>query len=109
MILLVDDDPDFLALAHSALAQHELVYFARTVAQAIILLGYVGGEIDLALVDLDLRRESGFELIREIRLHNADLPVIAMSGVVCETVLESANYLEQPLRCVSHSALSGSR
>jgi FixJ family two-component response regulator len=45
------------------------------------------------MVDLDLPGQDGFYLIREMKRHFPNLPVIAISGVVPEGVLGSAMLL----------------
>lgn len=90
MILIVDDDPNFLEHAHSTLGRQERVYVASNADHAMMLLGYIGADVGIALVDLDLPGTSGFDLIEKIRHFDSKLPVIAVSGVVSESVLESA-------------------
>lgn len=93
MILIVDDDPSFLAAAQRTLARHRDTIVARTAAQARDLIRSVGGSVSLVLVDLDLPDEDGFSLIRDLRGRFPDLPVIAISGVSHFHILESAKLL----------------
>lgn len=86
MILIVDDDAEFLESARMALPFDRLC--ATTAGQAMGLLRAI--DFSLALVDLDLPDESGFDLINEIHTANPALPVIAISGVYAANVLESA-------------------
>jgi CheY-like chemotaxis protein len=90
MILLVDDDPDFLQKAEAIMARHRQVYFARDAKSALDLMASVGEGFTVALIDLDLPGVDGFELIGKMRRHFPDLPIIAVSGVVQQHVLESA-------------------
>ncbi len=90
MILLVDDDPNFLEYAHAAFGRQERVYFASNADHAMMLLGYIGADVGIALIDLDLPGMSGFDLISRIRNFDSKLPVVAVSGVVNEAALESA-------------------
>ena len=90
MILIVDDDPNFLEHARSALGSQDRVYFASNAQHAMMLLSYIGADLGIALVDLDLPGMSGFDLIGQIRRFDPKLPVIAVSGVVNRAALESA-------------------
>jgi CheY-like chemotaxis protein len=53
-------------------------------------MSLVGAAISAMLIDLDLPGQDGFSLIQEMRVNFPDLPVIAMSGVFQQHVLESA-------------------
>src|SRR4051812_46773416 len=90
MVLLVDDDPRFLKQAQQTLNVGKGVLFAGSGEQAKDLISSVGEAFPVVMVDLDLRGEDGFTLIRELKEHFPDLPVIAVSGVVQPHVLESA-------------------
>ena len=92
MILIVDDDPRFLAAAEQAFNERG-VLFALDAEQARSLMGSVGTNFSAALIDLSLPRVDGFSLIREMRRNYPDLPVIAISGVLQHHVLESAKAL----------------
>ncbi len=90
MILLVDDDPKFLAQAEAMLAHREGLYFARDAKHALELMATVGASFSVALVDLDLPGVNGLELMDKLRRHFPDLPVIAISGVFGGHALEVA-------------------
>ena len=64
------------------------VFLAADAKQAFKLAENLG--FSVALVDLDLRGQNGFELIRNMRERFPDLPVIAISGVLQVDALESA-------------------
>jgi CheY-like chemotaxis protein len=112
MLLIVDDDPRFLQDAQRALHVEGGVMFARNADQALSLLGELGTEFSAALVDLSLPGTDGFSLIIEMRRRFPNLPVIAMSGVFQEHVLESAkavgaaDALRKPITSEWNSALS---
>ena len=89
MLLLVDDDPQFLEAAEKLLDTRG-VFLARNAEQAKDLMRTVGAEFSLLMIDLDLPGQDGFSLIQEMRQHFPDLPIIAISGVFQEGVLESA-------------------
>jgi DNA-binding NarL/FixJ family response regulator len=94
VILFVDDDVAFTAAAKAMLGSGESIQFASDYQHATDMLAQIGASrITVALVDLDLPQVSGFDLIHRIHLLDSKLPVIAMSGVVSEPVLESARLL----------------
>ena len=88
MILIVDDDPEFLRSAVVALQSDKGVYFASNAADALALLKAM--EFSIALIDLDLPDRTGFELIEEVRRKHPMVPVIAISAVFSGSALESA-------------------
>jgi CheY-like chemotaxis protein len=92
MILVVDDDPVFLEQAKLQLAgsSERGVFFAGDAPQALSLIRELGSDLSLALIDLDLPGTNGFELMLEVRDSFPDFPVIAISGVVHQKVLECA-------------------
>ena len=90
MILIVDDDPRFLEDAGELLDAGRGVFCARDAEQAKSLIASVGGAFSVALVDLSLPGQDGFSLIIEMRQQYPDPPVVAISGVYQEHVLESA-------------------
>ena len=87
MVLLVDDDPEFLQSVKHALSDTD-VMMAGTVREALDLIDVI--RFEAALVDLNLSDESGFELIDQIHTQTPALPIIAISGVVGDAALESA-------------------
>src|SRR5947209_3946761 len=94
VILIVDDDLAFTAAAKAMFSSGDQLQFAADFQHATDMLVRIGSsKIALALVDLDLPQVSGFDLIHRIHLLDSGLPVIAMSGVVSEPVLESAKLL----------------
>jgi CheY-like chemotaxis protein len=92
MILVVDDDLAFFQKAQAVLADSadSGMLFAQDAAQAMKLLGSLGDEFSVALIDLDLPGMNGFDLIDQMRKKYPRLPVIAISGVFQASVLESA-------------------
>jgi CheY-like chemotaxis protein len=90
MLLLIDDDPQFLEEAEELLNTGRGVFLAGNATQAKELVGMVGSTFSLMMVDLDLPGQDGFSLIREMRQSFPELPIIAISGVLQKNVLESA-------------------
>jgi len=93
MVLVVDDDPNFLEQAMQSLNSGKGLFIARDAKQAKELMGCVGAAFSLVLIDLDLPGQDGFSLIHEMRAAFPDLPVIAISGVCQHDVLESAKLM----------------
>ena len=90
MLLIVDDDPVFLAAAEEKLDSVGEVLFAKNGQHARSLLETVGQHCGVLMIDLDMPGEDGFSLIRQMRRDYPALPIIAISGVVQSNVLESA-------------------
>lgn len=88
-VLLVEDDPNdaFVALRAIRRVGIESVQVAKDGVEALEALGLLPGEGDveirprLILLDLQLPRLGGFEVLRELRRHAAtrDIPVVVVS------------------------------
>lgn len=89
-ILLVDDDPSFLAALDRLLVQdgHQ-TRLASSGASALELAGPGAGRVDLVIADLKLCRESGLPLLGELRRRDPRLPLILLSAAP-----DAASYLE---------------
>src|SRR4030095_939330 len=92
MVLIVDDDLQFLQQAQVALADVHShgILFAETGKRAIDLLDKLGNEIAIALIDLNLPDINGFELVTIISRRYPKLRVIAISAYGSYDTLESA-------------------
>ena len=89
MVLLVDDDPDFIESAKTSLCDQPFVLEATTPDQALALVKAIG--FSVALVDLYLGpTDDGFALIQRIHKQHPKLPIVAISGVCSRAALESA-------------------
>lgn len=93
-VLVVDDDPEFLQTAERSMAVigHKAL-LAVTGSQAKMLLAMLADQIELALVDLVMRTESGLDVIRDLKRSRPHLKVIAVTLHATETDLEIARYL----------------
>ena len=89
MIVLVEDNPADVLLLRAALASHEVdscVYVARDGDEAISVLDDVDKtEIpcpDLIVLDLNLPRRSGFEVLQRVRSSGkcSEKPVVILSS-----------------------------
>lgn len=77
-ILLVDDAPDFLALAKDNLERHALTVVA--VSSGLEALKKVESEeLDLILIEATMSDPDGPEVIRTLRERGASVPIIAIS------------------------------
>lgn len=80
LVLLVEDDPLSQRLVAKIFAGHELLV-AETAAEAMDLLRR-HPQVDLTVVDYQLRGENGSAFVAELRRHAfcQDLPVVAYTG-----------------------------
>jgi CheY-like chemotaxis protein len=93
-VLVVDDDPEFLQSAERSMAAigHRAL-LAVTGTQAKTLISMLSDQIDLALVDLVMRAESGLDVIRDLKRLAPGLRIIAITQYARENELEIAKYL----------------
>jgi len=79
MVLLVDDDPNVLRpLARSIQASPFTVVPCRTAHEAIKHVA--SGAVVAVVSDISMPEISGMELLRILRQHDADIPVILVTG-----------------------------
>jgi CheY-like chemotaxis protein len=82
-ILLAEDNPADVYLIEEALREHK-VDFHITVAEdgeaAISLLANGGLKPDIVLLDLNMPKRSGGEVLDEVRRTSADIPVIVLTS-----------------------------
>jgi len=88
MTLIVVDDPVFLQVVEAILNLDAGMLIATNGTKALLFVAFI--DFSVAMVDLDLSHEDGFEIIRNLRAACPALPIIAMSGVYSPDVLESA-------------------
>ena len=93
-VLVVDDDPEFLQIAERSLADigHRAL-LAVTGTQAKTLISLLTGQIELVLVDMVMRSESGLDVIRDLKCLAPELHIIAITQFARENELEVARYL----------------
>ena len=88
-ILLVEDDPGDVLLIREALADHKVANYVSTVGDGVEAMQFIRGEgeyadregPDLVLLDLNLPRKSGAEVLAEIKgdPQLATIPVIVLT------------------------------
>ncbi len=88
-VLLVEDDPGDVLLIREAFAEHKVGNVLSTVSDGVQAMKYVRGEgeyvgrerPDLVLLDLNLPRKSGAEVLAEIKgdPELATIPVIVLT------------------------------
>jgi CheY-like chemotaxis protein len=91
MILVVDDDKAFLEQAQAVLNRDRQVIVVSDADRAFDLAQHLGFAV--ALVDLDLRGEDGFALIRKLRDTVPELSIIAISSAARNLTREDATKL----------------
>jgi CheY-like chemotaxis protein len=80
-VLIVDDEPDVVFFVSKIIPP---VYHTLTAQSGLEALKYVQelyDRIDLVLLDLRMPGMGGLEVLKSIRKHNADLPVIVLTAL----------------------------
>lgn len=101
-ILVVDDDPGILELVQDLLRPNYLVDTANNVKEAQTRLQK--GAYDLVLTDMVMPEIAGMELVKYVRLHYPDIPVIVFTGyanfqdAVTAVKLGAFDYLPKPIQ-----------
>ncbi|HWX40226.1 MAG TPA: HD domain-containing phosphohydrolase [Blastocatellia bacterium] len=77
-ILIIDDEPNILAVLHSLLSEH---HECKTATSALEALEYLKQDTyDLVLSDIMMPGMTGLELLEEISILNRDTVVVLISG-----------------------------
>ena len=93
-ILVVDDDPKFIAAAERMLSDAGYqVLHAVDGREAVATLESRHDDINLAIVDLSLPGVNGFELIGAISRRPRAMKIIATTGLYADTFLEMTEAL----------------
>ena len=102
LILVVDDDPGIRELVRDILTPSYRVTTASSVKEAQEQLRVQG--FDLVLTDMIMPEEGGMELLKYLRVHYADIPVIVFTGyanfqdAVHAVKLGAFDYLTKPIQ-----------
>lgn len=102
LILVVDDDPGILDLVQEILSPSYQVITASSVKEAQKHLQDQG--CDLVLTDMVMPEAGGMELLKYLRLHHFDIPVIVFTGyanfqdAVNAVKLGAFDYLTKPIQ-----------
>jgi CheY-like chemotaxis protein len=81
LILIVDDEPDILALLHLQLDRVGHETLAASSGRDALDLLCVSARPDLAILDVRMPGMNGYELVRELRARGfEDMPVIFLSA-----------------------------
>ncbi|MBW1991496.1 MAG: response regulator [Deltaproteobacteria bacterium] len=101
-ILVVDDEQGILELVQDLLSPDYLVDTATNVKEAQARLQ--NGSYDLVLTDMVMPEIAGMELVKYVRLHHPDIPVIVFTGyanfqdAVTAVKLGAFDYLPKPIQ-----------
>jgi EAL domain-containing protein (putative c-di-GMP-specific phosphodiesterase class I) len=102
VVLLVDDDPQVLGLLERMLSRSHRVETRNTAEEAVARVEQ--GGVDVVVSDIIMPGMTGLELLRAIRGHEPDLPVILVTGAPrLESATEAIEYgvfryLEKPVK-----------
>lgn len=102
IVLVVDDDPSTLELVREILSFTYKVITAGSVKEAKEQVE--AGGCDLILTDMVMPEVGGLELLKYVRLHHADIPVIVFTGyanfqdAVSAVKLGALDYLTKPIQ-----------
>jgi DNA-binding NarL/FixJ family response regulator len=109
-VLIVDDHDLFRQVLAVVLKQYTDLRDSvqvESLAEARRVWGGLNGDIDLAIVDLDMPDGDGTELIKELRAAQPDLPVLAFT--VGRSVEVRARALQAGANQVLSTATSGEK
>ena len=89
-ILIADDDEDVFNVLKEQLAETDYALLhAKNGEEAIALLERLKSKIELAIIDLELPEQSGWDLISRLTLHDRKpVKIIATTSIYPEPVLE---------------------
>ena len=99
-ILVVDDDPGLLELLTDTLLA--IGYTATPAADGIIALDSLANQkFDLVITDIKMPRMDGLQLLKKIKRHYPNLPVLFITGVATPEIIGQAEpdgFLAKPFR-----------
>ncbi len=93
MVLLVDDDPEFLQHAERVLTEAGIRVLPACDGAAAVAAVRSIPQISLVVLDLDLPDIPGLQVLMNLREIRSDLEIVAMSGVLPDYIIEIAAYL----------------
>ena len=102
-ILVVDDEPSILMVAHRFLTQQGYkVRMAKSASEALELFQAHRSEIQLVITDIMMPFGDGWQLIQRVRELDPHLPILVMSGVLTPSLrlqmeaIEACGFLAKP-------------
>jgi CheY-like chemotaxis protein len=96
-VLVVEDEPEVLALVRAVLAEHGYVVLtADRPAEAVRLAQEHRGPIHLLVTDMVMPEMGGPALARRILASRGDMAVLYMSGYTDHTLGAGAPFLQKP-------------
>ncbi len=108
-VLVVDDDPPILTLVAELLTDEG--YLVRAVYDGLAALAEIERDPpDVVVSDVTMPRLDGIELVREMRRHGHEVPVVLMSAVYDDVDLPGVRFVPKPFGLDSLlSAIEGAR
>jgi two-component system response regulator TctD len=79
-VLVVEDDPDIRELIGECLRNRFRVTLAEDGARALALLGQAHQDFGAIVLDLEMPRLTGTNLLKELRSREIRVPVLILSG-----------------------------
>ena len=103
-VLLVDDDQDYLVEVSKYLSGKGFFVYPKS-TMSLFMESLNKDHPDIVLLDKEIGKEDGFDLIHEVRTHEklSSLPIIIVSGVTSSDAKKEAimlgadDFLEKPL------------
>ncbi len=99
-ILVVDDDPSLLELLTDTLLA--IGYSATPAADGMIALDILANQkFDLVITDIKMPRMDGLQLLKKIKRHYPNMPVLFITGVATPEIIGQAEpdgFLAKPFR-----------
>lgn len=105
-ILVVDDEPMIRSLMdHALTTMGYTVTEAGSVSEALKLVEKGNKRFDALVTDYNLGDGTGFDIMREVKSHSIDAPVILITGSLKITRKESfrkgfSAYFHKPFSCI---------
>ena len=91
-ILIVDDEPLVLALFTTLLSRNG--YFVTPVSSGDAAMEVLREQpVDVLVLDLSMPRTDGFDVLRSLRVHRPDLPILVISGYMQGALLQASEML----------------
>ncbi len=78
-VIIADDDPYSLEMLKFVLKETNIIMYVAKNGEKVLDLFY-GKKVDILLLDIRMPKKDGYELIKEIRSKDPDIPVLAQTA-----------------------------